>query len=166
MHLFSILAFLIFPASACKLTFWAWVHQLCFTDIWGPGNVGRCSNLLWKSRTAWEGKKNCFLQMAVLQWDLKYERLSDLTCQFTDDMHFYRGIVRKVHLGHGMCRSVMTCECYNGGFGRMTTWSRNGWIRNNLGKKKTVKSNTLKNLPRKLLVYVQREDCESDFWKY
>jgi len=57
---FSYLEFLIFPASACELTLWAGMHQLCLTNIWGAGNVGRCSNLLWKSRTAWKGKKNVF----------------------------------------------------------------------------------------------------------
>lgn len=60
LNIFSYLAFLIFPASACKLALWSGMHQLCLTDIWGAGNVGRCSNLLWKSRTAWKGKKNVF----------------------------------------------------------------------------------------------------------
>lgn len=151
MHLFSILAF-IFPASACKLTLWAWVHQLSFTDIWGAGNVGRCSNLLWKSRTAWEGKKN-FFTAGILSLAVRSEIRKTVWLNLSIHWwHFYRGIVRKVHLGYRMCRSVITCECYNGRSGRMTTWNRNGWIRNNLGRKKTVKSNTLKELPRKLLV--------------
>lgn len=94
----SYLEFFIFPASACKLTLWAGMHQLCLTDIWGAGNVGRCSNLLRESRTTWKGKKNGFYSWGPVLKYLTYERLSGLNCQFTDDTHFYRGIMRKVDL--------------------------------------------------------------------
>lgn len=74
--IFTYLEFLIFPASACNLTLWARMHQLCLTDIWGVGNVGRYSNLLRKSRTAWKGKKNVFYA-EILSWTRIWRSMKD-----------------------------------------------------------------------------------------